>query len=128
MFSVPRAAGEGGAEFHFEVDEQRAGSVQQEHARVFALDGPAAEGQHNSFCSDQAGDGRMFAVTEGSFAVAGEDVGDSGAGFGLDHVVHIDEVPAEARCDQRTDGGFARAHEAGENDAARWRSWTGWIL
>jgi len=50
--------------------------------------------------------------------VAGEDFGDGHASFGLDHVVYIDEAPAQARGDQRTERGFAGAHEAGEDDAA----------
>jgi len=60
----------------------------------------------------------LLALAEGSLAVAGEELGDGYASFGLDYVVHIDEAPTEAGGDKRADGGFARAHEAGEDDAA----------
>ena len=84
-----------------------------------ALDCAAAEGENERVADGEAGDGGVFAVTERSFAVAGEEIGDGCAGFGLDHVIDIDELPAEARGEERADGAFAGAHEAGEDDAAQ---------
>ena len=56
---------------------------------------------------------------ERRLTVAREDIRDGGACLGFDHVVDVNELPAQALSDNRTDGRFARAHEAGENDAAR---------
>jgi hypothetical protein len=82
------------------------------------LDGAAAQGQYQRVAGGQAGDGFVFTLAERGFAVAGEELGDGCTGLGLDYVIHIDEAPAQAGSDQRADGGLARAHEAGEDDAA----------
>jgi hypothetical protein len=111
------AAGERGVEFDLEMHEQGTGGIEK-GARVFALDGATAESQHQSVGGREPGDGCVFAIAEGGFAVAGEDFGDGGAGFGFNDVVDVDELPAEARGKNGTDGGFAGAHEAGENDTA----------
>ena len=63
----------------------------------------------------------MLAVRKSIFAVARKDVGDGRACFGLNHIVRVDKLPAEARGDDGADGGLAGAHEARENDAARLR-------
>ena len=47
----------------------------------------------------------------------GEDLGDGAVVAGFDLVVEIEEAPAEALGEERADGGFAGAHEAGEDDA-----------
>ncbi len=112
------AAGEGGGEFDFEVDEQGAGSVEEQIAGFGALDGASAEGKDEGVLGGEAGDGGVFDVAEGGLAVAGEDFGDGHAGFGLDDVVNVEEAPAEARGEERADGAFAGAHEAGEDNEA----------
>jgi hypothetical protein len=60
----------------------------------------------------------MLAIAESGFAMAGEKRGDFCASLGFDHVVGVDEAPAKACGDEGADGGFAGAHEAGEDDAA----------
>ena len=112
------ASGEGGRQFDFEVDEKRTGGIEQHVAGLGPLDGPAAEGEDERVASGEAGDGGVFLVAEGGFAVAGEDFCDGDAGFGFDDVVHVNEAPAETACDERADGAFAGAHEAGEDNAA----------
>ena len=61
----------------------------------------------------------MFPVTESGLPVAGEEIGDGTAGFGLDDIVDVDEAPAEPMGDERADRGFAGAHKAGQDDAER---------
>lgn len=123
----PAAAGECGAELDFEVYEQCAGCTEKKRTRVFAFDGTAAESQHLGVACCKPHYRCVFKVAKGVFAVARKDVGDSGAGFGFDHVVHVNKLPAEARGEDGADGGFAGAHEAGENDAARRRCRDGLI-
>ncbi len=113
------ASGERGVELDFEMYEQGAGSIEKKRTRVFAFDGAAAESKHESVSGCEAGDGCVFTVAEGGFAMAGEDFGDGSAGFGFDYVVDVDELPAEVPGKDGADSGFAGAHEAGENDAAR---------
>jgi len=60
----------------------------------------------------------MLAGAECGFAVTGEEFGDGCASFGFDHIVEVDEGPAETLGEQRAHGAFAGAHEAGEDDAA----------
>ncbi len=59
------------------------------------LDGAAAERQDQRVPGGQPGDGGVFPLAKGGFAVAGEELGDGRAGLGLDHIVHIDEAPAK---------------------------------
>jgi hypothetical protein len=54
--------------------------------------------------------------------VAGEKFGNGCASLGLDHVIQVNEGPAEALGQERANGAFAGAHEAGQDDAAR-RDW-----
>ena len=108
------------------MHQQRAGGGEQQRAGSFVLDCAAAQGQDQSVAGGQAGDGLMLPLAEGGLAVAGEDFGDGHASLGLDHVVHVEEAPAQASGDERTDRGLARAHEAGEDDAAgRGGLWAG---
>ena len=113
------ATGERCVELDFKVYEQCVGSVEQEQARVFALNGATAEGEDQRATARQSGNGGVFAVAKGAFAVAREDVGDSGACLRFDHIVDVDELPAKARGNAWTNGRLARTHEAGENNAAR---------
>ena len=113
------AAQQGCGQFNFEVDEQGVRRGKQEGAGIRALDGSAAKGQDDGIEFGEAGDGGMFAVAEGGFAVTCKDFGDGRLVLGFDHIVDIDEFPAKTACDERADGGFARAHEAGQDDAAR---------
>ena len=75
------AAGQGGGQLHFQMDQQRAGVSEQQRASLGALDGAAAKGQNQRVRGGQAGYGRVFAVAEPCFAMAGEEFGDGGAGF-----------------------------------------------
>ncbi len=119
------ATGEGGGQLHFEMDEECAGSVEQEIAGFGALNGATAEGQHQFIAGDEASDGRILAIAECWLAMVGEKLGDLCTGFGFDYVIDVDKTPAEACGDERADCGFAGAHEAGEDDAARRRGWAG---
>jgi hypothetical protein len=50
--------------------------------------------------------------------VALEELGDGGSGAGFEVGVEVEELPVEAGGEDAADGGFARSHEAGENEAA----------
>ena len=90
---------EGCGQLDFEVDQQRFGSGEQQVARGFVFDGASAESEDQRVSGGEARDGGALALAEGSFAVAGKNLGDGRAGFSFDYVVHIDEAPAQARCD-----------------------------
>lgn len=121
------AAGEGRVQFNFKMDEKRAGRVEKKRPRVFAFDGAASESEDEVFSGCEACDGGVFAIAKSIFTVTCEYLSDGCFGFGFDHIVGVDEVPAETSGDERTDGRFARTHEASEHDAAR-RLWPGLIL
>ena len=114
----PAAARQRGGEFDFEVDEQAAGRVKQEIAGVGAFDGAAAQSEDEIIGRDEAGDDCVLEIAEVGLAVARKDFCDGAAGFSFEDIVGIKETPAQAACDERADGGFAGAHEAGEDDAA----------
>src|ERR1035438_1774532 len=99
------------------MDELRAGSGEQQRARSGMLDCAAAQGENEGVLRGQAGDGRMFAVAERSFAVASEEFSNGCGSFCLDQVIHIEKVPAQTAGKQRTDSAFARSHKASEDDA-----------
>jgi len=111
------APSESGLKFDFKMDEECAGRGQQEVACVFAFDGAAAEGQDEAFAGEKAEDGGVFDIAEGALALAGEDLGDGRSGFGFDDIVHVNESPVEAFCNERANGRFAGAHESGEDNA-----------
>jgi hypothetical protein len=81
------------------------------------LDSATAESKHQAVCLGEVSDSRMLAFTKSRFAVAGEDLGDRHPSLGLNYVIHIEELPAKPRGDERANGRLARAHEAGEYDA-----------
>lgn len=112
------AAGEGGRQSDFEMDEEGSGAVEEQAAGRIPFDCASAKGEDEGVGGGETGDGGVFAVAKGGFTVAGEELGDGHAGFGFKDVVGVEEAPAEALGDEWTDGGFTGAHEAGEDDAA----------
>ena len=111
---MPRQRASVVAELDFKMDKERAGGGEEQRASSGVLDGAAAQGQYQRVIGGaQTGYCGVLAIAELCFAVAGEELGDGRAGFRLDHIVHIDEAPAQAASKERADGGFARAHEAG---------------
>ena len=58
-------------------------------------------------------------MAEVGFAGFGEDLRDGAVVSGFDLVVEIEEAPAEAVGEEGAGGGFAGAHEAGEDDAVQ---------
>lgn len=113
------AACEGGFETDFEMDEERSGRGEEEFAGFRALDCAAAESEDEGIGYGEAGDGSVLEIAEGRFAACGEDFCNGEACFGFEDGIGVKKLPAEARGEERADGGFARAHEAGEDDAAR---------
>jgi hypothetical protein len=112
------ASGECGGQFDFKMNQEGAGPGEEQGAGGCVLDCAAAKSEDEGVRGGEAGDGFMLADAEGRFAVAGEELGNSCAGFGLDYVVKVDEGPAEALGEERANGSFAGAHEAGQDDAA----------
>ena len=72
--------------------------------------GPPGEGR---------GEGGGFEAAEVGFAMTLEKLGDGGSGALLEVGVEIEEGPADAGCEDAAYGGLARAHESGEDDAAK---------
>ena len=111
------AAGEGGGQFDFQMNQECAGACKQQGAGGGVLDGAAAQGQHQVVAFGEARDGLMLALAEDLLALTREDLGNGDSGFGFDHVVDIHESPVQARGYQRTNRSLARAHESSEDDA-----------
>jgi hypothetical protein len=71
------------------------------------LDCAAAEGEDQRVAGGEADDGFMFAEAERGLAVAGEELGNGGVGFGFNYIVYVDEFPAETRGEERADCALA---------------------
>ncbi len=95
------------------------GSLLEEEAIAELFGGAAAEGDDDAALAEEGGEGEGLEVTEVGFALLGEDLGDGAAVAGFDLVIEIEEAPAEAVGEESAGGGFAGAHEAGENDAVQ---------
>ena len=110
--------GDGGCKLHFKMDEQGSFVVEEQVADRGGFNGAAAEGENQVVIGGEMLDGCVLAAAEFRFTVAREDFWDGEAGFGRDDVIRIDKAPAKARGDERADGGFAGAHETGEDNAS----------
>jgi hypothetical protein len=106
--------GEGGVE----EDGEGAGGLFEEEAVGVDLGGTAAEGDDGGGHGEGGGQGGGLEAAEGGLAEAGEEVGDGGVGALFEVVVEIEESPAEVLGEGAAYGGFACAHEAGEDDAS----------
>ena len=111
------AAGYEGVEVGGEVDDGGVGRLLEEEAVAELFGGSAAEGDDDAALAEEGGEGGGLEVAEVGFAVFGEDFGDGAAVAGFDLAVEIEEAPAEALGEEGAGGGFAGAHEAGEDDA-----------
>ena len=95
------------------------GAVEQQRARGGVLDCAAAEGQDQRVGLSEASDGCVLAFAEGCLAVASEYLGDGRAPASASITSSTSmKRPAQTRGEERTDGGLAGAHEAGQDDAA----------
>ncbi len=113
------AAGGEGLEGSGEVDDGGVGGLLEEEAVAELFGGSSSEGEDDVALAEEGGEGGGLEVAEVGFAVLGEDLGDGAVVAGFDLVVEIEEAPAEALGEERAGGGFAGAHEAGEDDAMR---------
>lgn len=101
----------------FEVEGGKACGGAEELADGGGLDGAAAERDHDVVRGKERGQGFELEGAKVGLAVVGEDLWDGLAGVVFDLVIEVVERPAGALREHASDGGFARAHEAGENDA-----------
>ena len=99
-----------------EVEDHSAGSLLEQEPICKLLGGASAEGQDRACPGEGVGEGRGFHAAEMSFAVAGEELGNGGAGAGFDVLIEVEEVPAQGSGEQPADGGFAGSHKADEDD------------
>jgi hypothetical protein len=111
------ATGQRSREFDFEMHQQRTGTVQQQVPCLFAFDGASAECQNGCLLLNEPRNGFAFSIPKRVFAVAREDFGDRDSCLGLNDMIDIDKAPAKTRCEERTNGRFAGAHEASKYDA-----------
>jgi hypothetical protein len=109
------AVGEG-LEGGGEVDDGGVGCLLEEEAVAELFRGAAAEGEDDVMLAEERGEGGGLEVAEVGFAALGEDLGDGAVVTGFYFVIEVEEAPAEAVSEERAGGGFAGAHEAGEND------------
>jgi hypothetical protein len=111
------AAGDEGIEGGGEVDDGGMGSLLEEEAVAELFGGSASEGEDDAALAEERGEGEGFEVAEVGLAVVGEELGNGGVVAGFDLAVEVEEYPAEAVGEESSGGGFAGAHEAGEDDA-----------
>ena len=101
------AAGEGGRQFHFEMNQERCWRGDEKRSRGRVFDCATSEGEDQRVAGGEADDGFMFSEPECGLALAGKKLRNGGAGFGFNYVVHIDEFPAETCGEQRADRALA---------------------
>jgi fibronectin-binding autotransporter adhesin len=111
------AAGGEGIEVCGEVDDGGVGRLFEEQAVAEFFGSSAAEGDDGAALAEEGGEGSGLEVAEVGLAVLGEDIGDGELVAGFDLAVEVEEAPAEAVGEEGAGGGFAGAHEAGEDDA-----------
>ena len=107
-----------GGEGRVEEDGGGGGGLLEQQAVGEDFGRAAAEREDDVAAAEGGGEGLRLELAEVGFAVGGEDGGDGEAGAGFDVGVEVEEVPAEAIGEQAADGGFAGAHESGEDEAA----------
>ncbi len=111
------AAGDEGVEAGGEVDDGGVGSLLEEETVAELFGSAAAEGDDGAAQAEQGGQGEGLEVAEVGFAVLGKDLGDGALVAGFDLAVEVEEAPGETLGEESARGGFAGAHEAGEDDA-----------
>jgi hypothetical protein len=116
-YVLKHAAVEEGGERGVEEDGEGAGGLLEEEAVGELFGRAAAEGEDGVGAGEGGGEGGGFEPAKAGFAVEGEELGDGGAGAGLEVRVQVEEVPLEAGGEETADGGLARSHEAGEDEA-----------
>jgi hypothetical protein len=94
---------------------------------VVRIDGEAAAGGDDlAGCRPELGAQFGFKPTEEGFTVLGKDLTDLPALSLLDDLVRVDEFKVEELCEERSDRGFARAHETYQGNVAMGtRGWHG---
>src|ERR1700677_1128168 len=113
---LQHAAVEESGEGRVEKDGEGAGGLLEEETVGKLFGGSTAEGQDGVRAAKGRGERGGFEAAEVGFAVAGEELGYSGAGASFEVGIEVEEVPLEAGGDEAADGGLARSHEAGEGE------------
>ena len=102
-----------------DVEQDGEGASTESFARGRRQHGATSERDHDRLAgSEYRPRHRLFELSEGSLAVAGEELLDRDTGPALDLAIEIDEVAAEAPGDPRADRRLARAHEAGQREVS----------
>jgi len=115
----PLATHQRGFKIDLEMNQQRAWRGEEQGTGCRILNGSAAQGENQGIGADESRNSSVLSLTKCSLAILIEQLRNGAAGFSLDRIVHINEGPAQKLGDERTDGRLARAHKAGEHDAAR---------
>jgi len=118
---LQHAAVEEGGEGCVEEDGEGGGGLLDEEAVGELLGCAAAQREDSVVAGEGGGEGGGLKAAETSLAVALEELGDGGSGAVLQVGVDVEEGPADACGEDAADGGLARSHEAGEDDAAKMR-------
>ncbi len=107
-----------GRQVDVQPDDGAAGAAVRDEqcAGVRAGDRAAAEGQHAVVLGQRTGDGALLHGPEVRLAVGDEQVGDRGAGLGLDVVVGVAEGGAQLAGQPGADGGLARGGRPDQHD------------
>jgi len=84
--------------------------------RIGVHDGAATGREHLRAALEQARNHPGLAAAESSLAVAGKNVGNGGAGGGLDLGIGVDERHAQPDAEAAADRRFAHPHHANQND------------
>lgn len=139
MFGSP-AARERRREFNFEMHHQRLRISEQQLARRCVLKSSAPKSEYQPFlarqhqpfatrqprvvarepqAADESRDRLPLSPAKLHLALALEDLGNRRAGLRRNHIVNVDEVPAQPLSDNWPHSRLSRAHESGKDNAAR---------
>jgi len=114
---LQHAAVEEGGKRRVEEDGEGCGGLLEEEAVGEVFRGASAQCEDDVVVAESGGEGDGFEAAEADFPMLLEELGDGGVGAGFEVVVEVEEVPADAGGEEAADGGFACAHEAGEDEA-----------
>jgi hypothetical protein len=112
---LEHAAVEQGGERGVEKDGEGAGGLLEKEAVREVFRGSAAEGEDGVGAGQGGDESGGLETAEAGFAVVTEELGDGLSGAVLEVGIEVEEVPGEAGGEEAADGGFAGAHEAGED-------------
>jgi hypothetical protein len=114
---LPLAAVDQDLKRRFQKGDEGFGALLEEPTGRLGFERATAQGDDHVALLQELGDNFGFIAPKGRLAEGGEQVRDGCLGLGLQLVVGVEEAPAEALGQNGAHSGFARTHEANQDDA-----------